>query len=67
MVRVSILLPEAPFSTGFPALRRGGGVAERTGLENRRTFTGTGGSNPPLSAFHGSAIVLKRLQREDLR
>jgi hypothetical protein len=26
-------------------------VVERAGLENRCTFTGTGGSNPPLSAF----------------
>src|SRR5688500_2420416 len=30
--------------------RRGGRVAECGGLENRCTLTGTGGSNPPLSA-----------------
>ena len=30
--------------------RRGGRVVERGGLENRYTFTGIGGSNPPLSA-----------------
>src|SRR6266849_1741554 len=33
--------------------RRGGRVAERGGLENRYTFTGIGGSNPPLSAMEG--------------
>ncbi|GIT31740.1 MAG: hypothetical protein Ct9H300mP1_37860 [Planctomycetaceae bacterium] len=31
--------------------RRGGRVAECTGLENRRRVTATGGSNPPLSAL----------------
>ncbi len=31
--------------------RRGGRVVERGGLENRYTFTGIGGSNPPLSAI----------------
>ena len=31
-------------------LRRGAGVVERDGLENRCAFTGTVGSNPTLSA-----------------
>lgn len=30
--------------------RRGAGVVERSGLENRRGFTPSGGSNPPPSA-----------------
>ena len=34
----------------FAAVRRGGRVVERGGLENRCAFTGTGGSNPSLSA-----------------
>jgi hypothetical protein len=33
------------------ASRRGGRVVECTALEMRRAFTGTGGSNPPLSAI----------------
>ena len=35
------------------ALRRGAGVVERGGLENRCTLTGTQGSNPCLSAIFG--------------
>jgi hypothetical protein len=31
-------------------MRRGAGVVDRGGLENRCTFTGTVGSNPTLSA-----------------
>ena|GEM_PF-1423012 len=34
-----------------PFLRRGGRVVECNGLENRRAFTGTVGSNPTLSAI----------------
>ena len=37
--------------------RRGGRVAECTGLENQRTFTRTGGSNPPLSAFNPDRLA----------
>lgn len=33
--------------------RRGAGVVERGGLENRCPFTGTQGSNPCLSAISG--------------
>ncbi len=34
-----------------PEPRRDDGVVERAGLENRCAGNGTGGSNPPLSAF----------------
>ena len=34
-----------------PEPRRDDGVVERAGLENRCAREGTGGSNPPLSAF----------------
>ena len=33
-----------------PSIWRGGRAVECTGLENRRSFTGTVGSNPTLSA-----------------
>ena len=32
------------------ATKRSGRVVDCTGLENRRSFTGSGGSNPPSSA-----------------
>ena len=32
-------------------------MVERGGLENRYTFTGIGGSNPPLSATAGNVPV----------
>ncbi len=38
--------------------RRGAGVVERGGLENRCPFTGTQGSNPCLSATHHFHSVL---------
>jgi hypothetical protein len=34
-----------------PGMRRGGRAVECTGLENRRSLTGTVGSNPTLSAI----------------
>ena len=40
--------PLAPTMRGF--MRRGAGVVERGGLENRCAFMGTEGSNPSLSA-----------------
>ena len=40
-----------PETTG-QALRRGAGVVERGGLENRCALTSTEGSNPSLSATH---------------
>ena len=49
-------LRKPPFMSRFRAPRaiaqprRGAGVVERGGLENRCTFTGTVGSNPTLSA-----------------
>jgi hypothetical protein len=36
--------------TGQPGIRRGAGVVDRDGLENRCTRKGTEGSNPSLSA-----------------
>jgi hypothetical protein len=39
--------------------RRGGRVVDGSGLENRRTRKGTGGSNPSLSAI---TIVIYSLQ-----
>ncbi len=38
-------------ATTTHSLRRGAGVVERGGLENRCAFTGTQGSNPCLSAI----------------
>ena len=39
-----------------PSNRRGAGVVERGGLENRCAFTGTEGSNPSLSAMKEALI-----------
>ena len=41
--------PEA--SGGLLHVWKGGGADDRIGFENRRTFTGTGGSNPSPSAM----------------
>ena len=38
-------------------LRRGGGVVERVGLENRSSRKATVGSNPTLSAIGASSSV----------
>src|SRR5689334_1384315 len=45
-----------PFGAGHP-LRRGGRVVDGSGLENRRTRKGTGGSNPSLSARFPARFV----------
>ena len=39
-------------------------MAERGGLENRYTFTGIGGSNPPLSANERQKAEGKRQKAE---
>ena len=55
-VRRSLRRPLAqPSDDGYHCRpRRGAGVAERAGLENRCAFRGTEGSNPSLSAsFNG--------------
>tara|TARA_R110000796_G_scaffold88559_3_gene190906 strand:+ start:118671 stop:118946 length:276 start_codon:yes stop_codon:yes gene_type:complete len=47
-----------------PILRRGGRAVECNGLENRRAFTGTVGSNPTLSAIpSGSDQMSKKPYR----
>ena len=46
-------------------MRRGGRAVERGGLENRYTFTGIGGSNPPLSAM-GKQKAEGRRQRVEV-
>ena len=38
---------------------RGGRAVDCTGLENRQTFTGLGGSNPSLSANYLKAVSYK--------
>ena len=43
-------LDEAGRTEHHPTPRRSGRVVEGNGFENRRTFTGTGGSNPSSSA-----------------
>ena len=45
-------------------IRRGGRAVEYTGLENRHTRKGIGGSNPSLSA---SFLPSKSIQRRELQ
>ena len=45
-------------------LRRVGRAVDGTGLENRHTLTGIGGSNPSLSASSAQALRLAALAQD---
>jgi hypothetical protein len=57
-----VLPPKGPRSSYFP-MRRGAGVVERDGLENRCTRKRTVGSNPTLSA--NKCSVSNSLRKND--